>query len=41
MDEATLALAPGFLELQTDLRHVMQALIEAAGGAAVQSLAAE
>ena len=41
MDEATLERAPGFEELQNDLRQVMQDLIEAAGGFGERSLAAE
>ena len=41
MDEITLEHAPGFEELQSDLRQVMQALIEVAGGFGERSLAAE
>ena len=41
LDEATLARAPGFTELQKDLRDVMQALIEVAGASRGRSLAAE
>ena len=41
MDEATIERAPGFAELQNDLRQVMQALIEVAGGLGERSLAAE
>ncbi len=41
MDETTLEHASGFDELQSDLRQVMQALIEVAGGFGERSLAAE
>jgi N-formylglutamate amidohydrolase len=41
MDEATLERAPGFEELQKDLREVMQGLIDVAGGLGERSLAAE
>lgn len=41
MDEATLQRSAGFEELQNDLRAVMGALIDLAGGARVRSLAAE
>ena len=41
MDETTLEHASGFDELQSDLRQVMQALIEVAGGFGERSLAAD
>ena len=41
MDEATIERAPGFAELQSDLREVMQTLIEAAAGFGERRLAAE
>ncbi len=41
MDEATIERAPGFEELQNDLKEVMQALIETAEGLGTRRLAAE
>ena len=41
MDETTIERAPGFAELQDDLREVMQVLMETAGGFGERRLAAE